>query len=108
MSHVSRKLGQFDYFDIQLRHPSWQGKFVLDFGGNSGNILKTPVPVIEEEKYSCIDVSTDGIAEGKRTFPKANWILSDRYNISLSSTTFWPILCSLTSMWRRWMRSRRN
>jgi len=86
MSHVSRKLGQFDYFDIQLRHPSWQGKFVLDFGGNSGNILKTPVPVIEEEKYSCIDVSPDGIAEGKRTFPKANWILSDRYNINFNST----------------------
>ena len=84
MSHISRKLGQFDYFDIQLRHPSWPGKFVLDFGGNSGNILKTPLPRIDEEKYCCIDVSPDGIAEGKRTFPKANWILSDRYNISFN------------------------
>jgi 2-polyprenyl-3-methyl-5-hydroxy-6-metoxy-1,4-benzoquinol methylase len=84
MSHVSRKLGQFIYFDVQLGHPCWAGKQVLDFGGNSGNILRTPSCAIEEENYWCIDVSADGVAKGKQDFPKAHWILYDRYNINFN------------------------
>ena len=37
----SRPSGQFAYFDKQLGHPNWEGKSVLDFGGNRGN------PVVE-------------------------------------------------------------
>jgi SAM-dependent methyltransferase len=84
MSHVSKKFGQFAYFDAQLRHPEWQGKYVLDFGGNSGNILKTPERAIDESRYWCLDVSLDGIEEGRRAFPDAHWILYDRYNISFN------------------------
>jgi len=84
MSHISRKLGQLPYFDAQLGHPEWQGKYVLDFGGNAGNILNTPLPVIDEEMYWCLDISPDGIAEGKRMHPKAHFVFYDRYNIQFN------------------------
>jgi hypothetical protein len=86
MSFVSNKFGQFTYFDAQLRHPGWQGKTVLDFGGNAGNILRTANSVIEEENYWCIDVSADGIAKGRQDFPRAHWILYDRYNLNFNPT----------------------
>jgi hypothetical protein len=84
MGHVSRKLGQFAYFDIQLDHPEWKGKYVLDFGGNSGNILLTPEPVIDEPKYWCVDVSEDGLAAGRARFPHAHFVHYDRYNINFN------------------------
>src|SRR6202142_2488925 len=84
MSHVSRKMGQLAYFNVQLGHPQWQRKYVLDFGGNAGNILNTSQPVIDEERYWCLDVSADGIAEGRRAHPKGHFILYDRYNISFN------------------------
>jgi hypothetical protein len=81
MSHVSRKYGQFTYFDRQLGHPGWRAKRVLDFGGNNGNILRAANCEISEELYWCLDVSADGLAEGQRDFPKAHWIWYDRHNI---------------------------
>ena len=49
MPHISQKYGQFQYFDIQLGHPVWRGKYVIDFGGNAGNILKDPASTIDIE-----------------------------------------------------------
>jgi len=59
---------------------------VLDFGGNAGNILRAPQCKIQEENYWCIDVSPDAIAKGKQDFPRAHWILYDRYNINFNPT----------------------
>jgi hypothetical protein len=84
MSHVSQKFGQFVYFDIELGHPSWNGKTVLDFGGNAGNFLKTHKRQVDDRNYWCIDVSADGIAAGKRDFPNAHWFHYDRYNINFN------------------------
>jgi SAM-dependent methyltransferase len=82
VSHVSRKYEQFSYFDQQLGHPEWRGRNVLDFGGNCGNILLAPKCSIDHERYWCLDVSPDGIAAGKRAFPRANFIWWDRYNVN--------------------------
>jgi SAM-dependent methyltransferase len=84
MSFVSRKIGQFRYFDQQLGHLDWASKTVLDFGGNSGNLLRDPRTSIDPARYWCIDVSPAGIARGQDTFPQAHWILYDRYNFEFN------------------------
>jgi SAM-dependent methyltransferase len=80
MSFITRNDGQFPYFDTQLRSPNWKGKSVLDFGGNIGNVLHHPASTIDQDKYWCIDVSRDAIAQGGKTAPAANFIFYDRYN----------------------------
>jgi SAM-dependent methyltransferase len=84
VSFVSTKLGQFRYFDQQLESPVWRGKRVLDFGGNSGNILADPAATIDHDKYWCIDVSHDAIRKGQQTFPEAHWVFYDRYNFEFN------------------------
>ncbi len=84
MSFVSTKLGQFQYFDQQLGRPVWNGKKVLDFGGNRGNLLRDPNAGIDQDKYWCIDVSRDAIFDGKECFPKAHWIFYDRHNLQFN------------------------
>ena len=79
MTFVSRKFGQFTYFSQQVGNGSWRGKNVLDFGGNVGNILRDPASTIDENRYWCLDVDRESIAEGKRIFPEAHWIFYDRY-----------------------------
>ena len=84
MSFISQKLGQFTYFDTQLGKPAWEGKHVLDFGGNIGNILKDDKSTIDHERYWCLDVSCDAIALGKETWPEAHWIHYNRYNFAFN------------------------
>ena len=84
MSFVSGKMGQFRYFDQQLGHFDWAAKTVLDFGGNSGNLLRDPRTPIDPARYWCIDVSPAGLARGQDTFPQAHWILYDRYNFEFN------------------------
>lgn len=86
MSFISSRFGQFAYFDAQLGKPVWQGKRVLDFGGNVGNMLKDPRSTIDHQTYCCIDVSKDAIEEGKRRYPDAHWIFYDRYNFAFNPT----------------------
>ncbi len=86
MSFVSTKLGQFRYFDEQLRHPDWRGKRVLDFGGNCGNLLKDQNGGLDEGAYWCIDVSCDAIARGRAAFSGAHWTFYDRYNFEFNPT----------------------
>src|SRR5262249_4781207 len=80
MTFVSERLGHFPYFDRQLGKPKWQGKRVLDFGGNAGNILLDPNCSIEHDKYWCIDISKDAIDLGRKRHPRANFVFYDRYN----------------------------
>jgi SAM-dependent methyltransferase len=76
---VSTKLGQFTYFSEQVGETDWRGKNVLDFGGNIGNILKDPHSTIDEERYWCLDVIPQSIERGLAAFPRAHWVLYDRY-----------------------------
>ena len=84
MSFVSNKRGQFHYFDSQLGHPDWRSKTILDFGGNRGNLLRDDGGGIDHDKYWCIDVSRDAIADGQAAFPRAHWIFYDRYNFEFN------------------------
>jgi SAM-dependent methyltransferase len=80
MSFITQNFGQFAYFDAQLGRPNWAGKAVLDFGGNTGNILKDPKSQVEEDRYWCIDVSRDAIRQGQKDHPRARFLFYDRYN----------------------------
>ena len=84
MSFVSTKLGQFRYFDQQLGRPAWNGKRVLDFGGNRGNFLRDANDSIDQDKYWCIDISRDALIEGNEDFPRSHWIFYDRYNLQFN------------------------
>lgn len=78
------KASQFAYFNEQLEYPDWNGKLVLDFGGNKGNLLHDPSCTIQQRNYYCVDVVADAIEEGRRTFPEAHWAHYDRYNRSFN------------------------
>jgi SAM-dependent methyltransferase len=84
MSHISRRLGQFTYFDLQLGGPEWRGKKVLDFGGNVGNILRDPCSAIDQNLYWCLDVSPDAIKKGEEIYPEAHWVFYDRYSFAFN------------------------
>src|SRR3954447_15177839 len=79
LAFVSRKTSQFTYFAQQLGNSLWQGKDVLDFGGNIGNILRDPNSTIDIERYWCLDVDNEAIAVGRRSFPQAHWVWYNRY-----------------------------
>ena len=79
MAFLSTKTGQFTYFALQLNESDWRGKYVLDFGGNVGNMLRDSNSTIAEERYWCVDVVQESIESGKAAFPKAHWFFYDRY-----------------------------
>ncbi|HKO58185.1 MAG TPA: class I SAM-dependent methyltransferase [Thermoanaerobaculia bacterium] len=79
MTFLSRKTGQFSYFAQQVGNGSWQGKSVLDFGGNVGNILRDARATIERPRYWCIDVVRESIDAGRARYPSSHWIHYDRY-----------------------------
>ena len=78
------KATQFAYFDAQLDHPDWIGKRVLDFGGNKGNLLLDPACTIRHRDYYCLDVISEAIEEGRKTFPDAHFLHYDFYNCSFN------------------------
>jgi len=84
MSFISRNMGQFAYFNALLNHPTWEGKTVLDFGGNAGNMLLDPDSTIEHDRYWCIDVSKDAIELGLQRYPQANFVFHDCYNFEFN------------------------
>jgi SAM-dependent methyltransferase len=80
VSFISTKSGQFRYFDVQLGHPDWSGRRVLDFGGNVGTFLEEAGGRIRPSDYWCVDVSRAAIEAGRRRRPQAHWVYYDRYN----------------------------
>ena len=85
MTFFSTRLGQFTYFASQLGEPTWEGKTVLDFGGNIGKILQDPNSTIDEERYWCLDVVKDAIEIGKTAYPRAHWVFYNRYSFAFNS-----------------------
>jgi SAM-dependent methyltransferase len=81
---LSAKGDRFSYFDWQLGHPDWEGKVVLDFGGNEGNLLMDRHCAIRPETYYCVDVLAEALEEGRRRFPQAHWVHYNRYNQSFN------------------------
>ncbi|HEY3040357.1 MAG TPA: hypothetical protein VGJ66_16590 [Pyrinomonadaceae bacterium] len=79
MPFFSAKANQFTYFSQQLGERLWQGKNVLDFGGNIGNILRDPNSTINEERYWCLDVVKESIDRGRALYPRSHWLFYDRY-----------------------------
>lgn len=80
MSFITQNVGQFPYFDVELGKPAWPGKKVLDFGGNTGNILHHLNSTIDHDNYWCIDVSRDAIEAGRKAAPKAHFVFYNRFN----------------------------
>src|ERR1700752_2371520 len=78
------KSSQFVYFNEQLENPDWNGKLVLDFGGNKGNLLFDPSCTIRQRDYYSVDVVNDAIEEGRKTFPEAHFAHYNRYNRSFN------------------------
>jgi 2-polyprenyl-3-methyl-5-hydroxy-6-metoxy-1,4-benzoquinol methylase len=85
VSHISKKRGQFRYFDRQLGGPNWRQLTILDFGGNIGNLLTDAGSRLDPEHYWCMDVSSHAIEIGRRKHPRAHWVHYDRYNYCFNS-----------------------
>jgi SAM-dependent methyltransferase len=80
LTHISRKRGQFRYFDQQLRLHDWSRLTVLDFGGNNGNFLEDAGDRVDPDRYWCLDVAAEAVELGRRRHPRAHWVCYDRYN----------------------------
>jgi hypothetical protein len=84
MTFLSTRTGQFAYFSLQVGDSMWRGKHILDFGGNVGNILRDPNSNIDAERYWCLDVDRNAIEKGRAAWPKAHWVLYNRYCFSFN------------------------
>ena len=58
---------------------SVENKTVMDFGGNTGNLLYFSEGKIKEENYVCVDLEKEALAIGEAEYPNAEWISYDRY-----------------------------
>jgi hypothetical protein len=77
---ISTRLTQFPYFDEVLGRPVWRGRKVLDFGGNVGTFLRSADGNVDHEDYWCLDLNAAVIEQGRRTYPRANFVHYNRYN----------------------------
>lgn len=77
---VSTRLTQFPYFDELLGRPEWKGRKILDFGGNIGTFLASAGDKVDHESYWCIDINPAVVEQGRRTYPRANFVHFNRYS----------------------------
>ena len=77
---VSTRRTQFPYFDELLGRPVWEGRKVLDFGGNVGTFLESAGPRVDHADYWCIDLNPAVIAQGNQLYPRAHFVHFNRYS----------------------------
>jgi SAM-dependent methyltransferase len=80
VTHLSTRETQFSYFDRQLGGPAWDGRKVLDFGGNVGGFLAGAGDRVNHEDYWCLDLTRGAIEQGRRNYPRAHFVHYDRYS----------------------------
>lgn len=56
-----------------------EDKTVMDFGGNSGNLLYFSEGAIKEENFVCVDTDRNVLAFGESEYPSSEWIHCNRY-----------------------------
>jgi len=79
-TYLSTRQTQFSYFNQMLGGPVWKGKKTLDFGGNVGGFLVSAGDHVDHDDYWCLDLTQAAIDEGRRSFPRANFVYYDRYS----------------------------
>lgn len=57
-----------------------QTQSLLDWGGNTGNLLHFSKNELSQENYTCVDTVNDAIISGKAEFPNATWIHYNKFN----------------------------
>jgi SAM-dependent methyltransferase len=77
---ISTRVTQFDYFDRLLDRPAWEGRKVLDFGGNIGTFLVGAGDRVDHADYVCLDLNRQVIEEGRLAYPRARFVHYDRYS----------------------------
>jgi SAM-dependent methyltransferase len=77
---ISTRSTQFGYFDELLGHPKWEGRKVLDFGGNVGTFLVGAGTRVDHDDYWCVDLNRDVVEQGRRIHPRAHFVHYDRYS----------------------------
>jgi hypothetical protein len=58
---------------------SAENKTVMDFGGNTGNLLHFSAGEIKEENFICVDLDETALSVGETEYPNAKWLSHDRY-----------------------------
>src|SRR5262245_44519678 len=77
---ISTRTTQFNTFDRLLGHPEWEGRRVLDFGGNVGKFREGAGGNVAREDYVGLDVNRAVIEQGRRAYPRARFVHFDRYS----------------------------
>lgn len=80
MVHISTRETQFSYFSQALDDPAWEGRKVLDFGGNVAGFLVGAGRRVDHRDYWCLDVDREALDQGRRRFPRAHFVHFDRYS----------------------------
>lgn len=78
---VFRKTDTFNIFQQCVPDYSWQT--ILDFGGNRGNLLTSSAGTIDSKKYTCLDISKDGLAALPEGTKSVHW---NRYHTNYNPT----------------------
>lgn len=77
---ISTRVTQFAYFDHLLHRPAWKRSRVLDFGGNVGGFLVGGSDKVDHNNYWCLDLNRDAVEQGRRNYPRANFMHYNRYS----------------------------
>ena len=76
---IIRDIPTFDYFDAIV--PSFEGKRILDFGCNKGNLLRSSDKKLLPSQYTGIDIDSQAIAHANVKYPEATWLHYNRKNL---------------------------
>jgi SAM-dependent methyltransferase len=83
---VSTRLTHFAYFNEILGKPRWEGKKILDLGGNVGTFLLAAGGRVDPQDYWCVDLNRPVVEQGRLTHPRAHFVHYDRYSPQYNPT----------------------